>query len=255
MKIDLQMHSNYSDGALSPKELMQESKKAGLDVVSLTDHDTVAGLKQAQAQAQDLGIKFIPGVEISAERQAESIHILGHNIDPANKELVKKLAYYQQQRKLRAIRIIQKLRALGFEVDSKILEKREELIGRPHIAQAVRNRDISADEFLQKWLLPGKPAYVSREKLSVKQAIELIHQANGKAIWAHPAYTLDDFSKIKNLAKEFKSDGLDGIETRYFSYSKAQTKFLEKLADKLSLEKTAGSDFHGGDHPAKLGEF
>ena len=255
MKTDLQMHSNCSDGVLSPKELIRACKKVGLDVVSLTDHDTVAGLRTAQAEAQNLGIKFIPGVEISAEREGESIHILGYEIDSENPELVKKLAYYRQQRKLRAVRIIQKLESLGFEVDTKILERKEESVGRPHIAQAVRNRDISVSEFMQKWLLPGRPAYVAREKLSVENAIELIHKAGGKAVWAHPTYTFDDLAKIEKLAKEFKSYGLDGIEVKYFTYTQAQREFLDKLADKLDLEKTAGSDFHGGDHPAKLGEF
>jgi hypothetical protein len=268
MKIDLQMHSSCSDGELSPAELMAECKKAGLDVVALTDHDTIAGIKEAQAEAERLGMHFIPGVEFGCEYEGESIHLLGLGIDSNNLVLIKKLEDLRVNRKERAEQIIKNLEAIGFEVDRSILQGDQSLI-RPNIARAVKNPGIGRSEFIEKWISEGKPCYVARHRPSVKEIIDLIHQAGGKAIWAHPIYTLrNKLGKYSGFTKAFSRYGLDGIEVFYPQHYhplslKAYTEIFRygididrRVNGQSELILTAGSDFHGQNRPEnKLGEY
>ncbi len=262
---DLQSHSTYSDGSLTPAQVVAAAAAAGVRLLALTDHDTVDGVDEAlaAAAAESSAIRVIPAVEISA-RDANNgdLHICGYLINPHDAQLAHQLRESRLERQHRAERMCDALRALGWQVDRDELESRRragEAIGRPHLAAAVVNdpanrarlererlRDPSA--FLEAYLIEGRPAFRERQAPSVTRVIELIHGAGGIAIWAHPFWDLADDQSVLDTLTRFKELGLDGVEAFYITHTRAQVQLLARSCAELDLISTGSSDFHGPAH-------
>ena len=255
-KIDCHMHSYCSDGELSPAELMQMCSEQGIDYAFLTDHDTVDGAKEAMIACQKLNIGFSVGVELSSVYNGQGFHILGLGIDYQNEILLDGLDRSRNFRLERAEKTILKLEEYGWKIDNSILNKADGVVTRGEIAEAVKDKAMSANEFFYKWLCKGCPCFVGMERVTVKKAIELIHEAEGITVLAHSAKTLKkNLELLPQIVKEFKSFGLDGLETFYSEYNETQTKMVYDLTIEHKLLPTAGSDFHRHNSLRKLGGY
>lgn len=242
---DLQSHSTYSDGALPPAEVVELARNAGVQVLALTDHDTVDGVTEALSAAGD--IRVIPAVELSSVHgDFEDLHILGYGLDHTDPALLATLADFRQDRIRRILAMADELRALGFTIDPARL--RHDAPGRPHLAAALledNDLELTKNEVFAKYLVPGTPTYVARSRPTVQQAIEVIHAAGGLAVWAHPYW---DVERADEALREFASYGLDGVEAFYVTHSEAQTRHIYALARELGLLTTGSADFHGPAH-------
>ena len=208
---DLQSHSVHSDGELSPAELVTAASTAGVELLALTDHDSVDGVPDARDAAARAGIGFVTGTEISTiDPTSQDLHVLGYLIDETDPALREQLAASRGERENRAQRMIEALSELGFAVDESLLRSRRErgqAIGRPHLAQAVVGHPGNAERlrreqltdpsaFLVAYLIEGRPAFRPRLAPSAADAIELIHGAGGVAIWAHPFWGTADTEEV-----------------------------------------------------------
>ena len=244
---DLHMHSTHSDGAFSPAALMEACRAQGLKTVSLTDHDTTAGTQEAAATAASLGLRFIPGVELSCETDRE-IHILGYHINGAYPPLADELEALRQERLQRTTRMVEKLRAMGMDItyEEVAREAGGEVVGRPHLASVLVRRGYAADmkDAFDKYIARGKPAYAKRVKMTPQKAIRLILEAGGVPVLAHPGLT--GLSDIRPLVTELAGYGLKGIEAYYPLHTDGQCVEYESIAMQRGLYITCGSDYHGG---------
>jgi predicted metal-dependent phosphoesterase TrpH len=245
-RVDLHVHSNASDGRLSPAEVIGEAAERGLVYIALADHDSVNGIAAARAAAQRFpGLSVIPGIEISTDIPEGEVHILGYFIDYTDPELLAKLDDFKNSRLRRARAMVAKLAGLGVPVEwQRVLELAGTgTIGRPHIAQALMEKGhvSSFKEAFDKYLGHGKPAYVERDKMLPAEAVALIVKARGLAVLAHPLTSADP----EGLILELKPAGLAGLEVYYNGYSAADVKRLVGLARRHNLIATGGSDFHG----------
>lgn len=251
--IDLHLHSTKSDGTLTPAELIQHAAKKKLKVVSLTDHDTLAGLYDASHEAKQLGLTFIPGVEISAKSPSGSLHILGYGVHDTYCPILKKLKKFRTARNRRNRKIIEKLQHLGCDISADDLEISADnsCIGKPHIAKAMVNKKIVStfDEAFEQYLGPNGAAYIEKEKFTPKDAIQLIRDAGGVAFLAHPKSLELSNEELIKFIKDLKLLGLNGIEAYYPKHSKAETEFFLSIAQNENLMVSAGSDFHGTNKP------
>lgn len=260
---DLQAHSLHSDGALPPAEVVANAAAAGVEILALTDHDTVDGVDEALAAGAEHGVTVIPATEVSAVfGRYEDLHVLGYGIDHRDPTLAERLRAARDDRELRAERMAQKLRELGWAVDDAVLAERRAAgkpIGRPHLTQAVLSHPDNADRlrahgyddvssFLPDFLIPGKPAYLARTHPTVIDAIRWIHEAGGLAVWAHPYWDLDSDAEVLEAIDLFKQHGLDGVECFYVTHTPEQTRLLVERCDELGLVKTGSSDYHGPRH-------
>jgi predicted metal-dependent phosphoesterase TrpH len=248
--IDLQAHSTVSDGQLDPADVALSAVEAGVTVMSLTDHDGVAGVAQASAAAEGAGIVNVPGVEMSCvHRYSEDLHICGYWIDPGRIQPACERA--QQERVDRAKEIIARLNGHGVEVsfeDAVEEAGAADAIGRPHIARAA-GAGPDLGPFFEQYLVPGAKAFVSRRWPTAEQAVELIHGAGGVAVVAHPYWDVKDPGQVRDLVESLVRDvGLDGIETFYPPHSAEQTAHCLALCEEFNLVPTASSDFHGPTH-------
>ncbi|MFA5927280.1 MAG: PHP domain-containing protein [Patescibacteria group bacterium] len=262
--VDLHTHSDCSDGALSVPDLMARAHESGVTTLAISDHDTLEQVRPSLLLGQTMGIRVISAVEISATMGClDDYHILGYRIDPDNSALRDRLEQVRQSRIKRFGTILGILQDLGFVVDTpKICSRRRQSPGKPHIAKAILGRSENAErlrregiantgQFIDAYLNEGKPAYVIREKLSLSEAIELIHGASGLAILAHPGWTYRNFDWNCGVElRHMKSLGIDGVEVFYTSHSEGLTLNLHAQAQKLGLIETAGSDFHSPDEIA-----
>ncbi|GAC1485081.1 MAG: PHP domain-containing protein [Solirubrobacteraceae bacterium] len=266
---DLQSHSTCSDGELEPAEVVALAAQAGVQLLALTDHDTVGGVEEAQAAAAEHGIALLPATEISTvQGDVGDLHVLGYGIDPRNARLLEVLALARADREARAMRMGEALRRLGFELDATVLKRQRSLgraIGRPHIAAAATSHPgnaarLAAEDcaetsaFLEAYLIPGRPAFEPRAAPSVAGAIELIHGAGGVAIWAHPFWDIHDVPGVLTALERFAADGLDGVECFYITHRREQTTALHARAAELGLLCTGSGDFHGPHH-ARFNSF
>jgi 3',5'-nucleoside bisphosphate phosphatase len=271
-RFDLQSHSIYSDGALPPADVVRAAAAAGIELLALTDHDSVDGIDEALAAAAAAGIGLVPAVELSAVHEGyEDLHVLGYGIDHHDAEFVARTEDARADRVVRAERMAEKLRELGYEVDESVLERRRasgRSIGRPHLSQAVvdhpANRERLAREgleiverFLPAYLIPGTPAYLPRTRPTVPEAISWIHDAGGVAIWAHPFWDMDADQHVLNTIDRFREAGLDGVECFYGTFTRAQTELLVAHCSEAGLLRTGSSDFHGPEHKlfSRFGAF
>ena len=252
--IDLHTHSSYSDGSLSPRQLVQLAKKRGLRAIALTDHDTVAGVEEALEAGNELGVEVVPGVEISAQHPPGTMHILGYYINASNGRLLEALKKLQQARAARNPKIIERLQALGLEISTtEVLDLSAGQVGRPHIARALVNKGYvsSIDQAFSLYLKKGAVAYVEKFRFPPKETIAAIREAGGIAVLAHP-FTLgmERPEELFQLLVELREMGLEGVEVYYPDHSKEKAVLYEDVAKRLGLVCTGGSDFHGNfrDH-------
>lgn len=248
-RADLHCHSTCSDGSLTPKQLLDLSLQKGLQALSITDHDTVEAYQEALPEAKRLGIRLLPGVEFSCEHRSLSIHILAYSFDPFHPLLVDFCHKHKERRLTRCQKILEKLAQGGVHIDSKELFAKmasNTTIGRPHIAQEMVNKGIvpNIQQAFARYLGEGCKAYIPSSSSSVEETLDLIHQAGGLAVLAHPIL----IKKSKVFAELLTLD-LDGLEGFYANFSADQERpFIEK-GEKRGLLITGGSDFHGNAKP------
>jgi predicted metal-dependent phosphoesterase TrpH len=272
LAFDLQSHSVHSDGTLPAAEVVALAAAAGIELLALTDHDTVDGVPEAAAAARANGIRLSPAAELSAVHGAhEDLHILGYGLDVADSDLLALLADFRADRARRIGDMAQRLRELGFELDDAPLQARRAAgkpIGRPHLADAVLAHPANAarlaaegiagrDALFPPYLVPGAAAYVARSRPTVVEAIQVIHAAGGVAVWAHPFWDLDAPAEALAAIDAFAAAGLDGIEAFYATHDEAQTRFLHDAARERGMLVTGSADFHGPEHErfAAFGAF
>jgi len=265
-RFDLQSHSTHSDGALSADEVVKRAADAGVQLLALSDHDTVSGVSEAIAAGERYGVRVVPAVEISAVDEdsptPRELHILGYDIDHTGPLLTEKLAEFLADREQRTMRMADGLREAGFELDEQQLSTRiadGQPIGRPHLAEAVlsapanaeRLKDEEIDDIgslIRGYLIEGRPAFRLRQTPTVAQAVEAIHEAGGVAIWAHPFWDIEDPDEVLSTVDRFHALGIDGVEAFYISHDQAQTELLAKRCVELGLLSTGSADFHGPDN-------
>ena len=262
---DLQSHSTYSDGTLPPAEVVARAAAAGVELLALTDHDTVDGVSEALRAAEaHAGIRVVPAAEISAlDGDREDLHVLGYGIDHTNSVFLDTLERFRADRSARADRMADALEEAGLALDRAPLEARRAAglpIGRPHLAQAAyghpANAQRIADEglvdfgkLLEAYLIPGAPAFRRRTTPTVAEAIDAIHAAGGVAIWAHPFWDLDADDDVVDTIERFTALGLDGVEAFYITHTREQTVLCAGACAARGLLTTGSADFHGPDHP------
>ena len=245
MKADLHLHTTASDGRLGPKELVSLATKLGLDVIAITDHDTISGIGPALAAAEAFpSITVIPGVEINTDVPHGEVHILGYFIDYADQKLAASLQRLRDSRLKRAQQMIVNLGNLGMKIEWQRVRELAQggSVCRPHIAQALFERGyvVSEREAFDKYIGHGGPAYVERYKLLPVEAVKLIVDAQGLPVLAHPA----DIADLNKLIPKLKAVGLIGIEVYYRDYSSDIIKELLKVAKQHALITTGGTDYH-----------
>lgn len=255
--IDMHVHSRFSDGRYTPAQLAAAAKKRGLALLALTDHDTTAGLHVFMEACEREGVRGLCGIELSAAAP-HTLHILGYRITPGAGNLEKRLEDIRRKRSERNVKIFEKLNKLGLRVRIEEAEAltNGEVLARPHIAQLLVDKGYAfsiGDAFI-KYLDRGGAAYVSRERISAEECVELIREAGGVAALAHPAQCRLDDAGLDALTARLKKAGLWGIEAVYGTNSPETTLRHLALAKRFGLYATAGSDFHGtGDHSADIG--
>ncbi|MFA9269260.1 MAG: PHP domain-containing protein [Baekduiaceae bacterium] len=260
LRFDLQSHSTHSDGALAPAEVVARAAAAGVELLALSDHDTIAGVAEAIDAGREHGVRVVPAVELSAVDPAgEDLHILGYAFDPSDAGLAEALTDFRADRSGRIGRMADAVRELGWAVDESVLAGRD-APGRPHLASAVFDHPDNAErlareglgdstEFLVAYLIPGTPGFRGRTRPTVQEAIAVIHAAGGLAVWAHPYWDIADDGEVEACLRRFAAEGIDGVEAFYITHTEAQTRRLTALAAELGLLTTGSADFHGPDHP------
>ena len=251
-RVDLHLHTTVSDGALRPEELVRAASIAGIQVMAVTDHDSVDGIRDAERAASDLSIQVIPGIEVSAGLDDNDVHVLGYFLDPGDRVLREALSRLQEGRVAQARSMVERLAELGWPLDwDRVMAIAQGgSIGRPHIARALIERGYvgSVDEAFSRFLRRGGPGYIEGQKLLPQEAVSLIKEAGGVPSLAHPIivgasdYRLD----LDRLLPVMVEAGLEGIEAYYKGYTPEVTAFLFGLASRYRLVPTGGSDFHGG---------
>ena len=251
MRIDLHTHSSVSDGTDTPSELVGNARAAGLDVVGLTDHDTFDGLDEAAAEGERLGVDVVRGMELSCSRRGSSVHVLAYGADPASPGLAAEMARVRDGRLDRLAGVLAKLAELGVPVsEAEVMAQVGESpsVGRPHVADAlikaghVRDRQEAFDRFLAD----GGPAHVHRYTIEVDRGIDLVHEAGGLAVIAHPwGRGREQVLPPGVLEALVRDHGLDGVEVDHQDHDSDTRRQLRTLADRLGLLATGSSDYHG----------
>lgn len=256
-RVDLHLHTTYSDGRLTPGELIQIAAEQGIGAIAITDHDTVNGIRPALAAAKLFPyVTVIPGVEINTDIHKGEVHILGYFIDYHDQNFLDTLEKLRNSRKARAQKMLDKLDGLGIHIQwERILELADGgSVGRPHIAQALFEKQHveTLQDAFERYIGRNGPAYAERDRLSPREAVELIVKADGLPVIAHPA----SIKELDQMIVDLKQFGLVGLEVYYDNYDKDTIERLRKTAVKYDLIATGGSDFHGfeDDHETPLGE-
>ena len=256
-RIDLHIHTTASDGTLTPEEVAREAARLGLGAIAITDHDTAAGYLHAAEEGERLGLEVVPGIEISTKFRA-AVHILGYYIDVASPALEEVLDWMHRDREERNVKLCDMLRERGVDIDIERMHARfGELVGRPHFAEVMVENGMARDvnDAFERLLNKNKPFFIPRQFLPIERSIEIIRQAGGTAVLAHPfQYRLDD-AQLRELIEHCMASGLEGIECRYSGYDADMCAYLEALAAEYGLVRTGGSDFHGAiKSDIRLGE-
>lgn len=241
---DLHLHTHFSDGTFSPEEVAAYGQKAGLAALALTDHDSVEGCARAAAACAAAGIEFIVGAELTAEHEDVEVHLLGYFLDTQNQKLLGEIAKFQAVRQDRIREMVAKLNRLKVPLQAEAVFALANCKspGRPHVARAlaqaglVRNMDEAFERFLKK----NRPAWVPKAKMSALEGVELIQQAGGLAVMAHPGLNRTD-----DIIPALVEAGLDGIECFHTKHSTALSERYLEIADQYHLLVTGGSDCHG----------
>lgn len=265
-RFDLQSHSTSSDGTLAPSAVVAAAAAAGVELLALSDHDTVAGVSEALAAGQSEGVKVVTAIEISAIDDGgatpRELHILGYLIAHEDPQLTTTLDDFLSDRERRTLRMRDALAELGFELDEAEIDQRiaaGKPIGRPHLAGAVLRAQGNAErlaaekisdvgDLIRAYLIEGKPAFRLRETPTVAEAIEAIHAASGVAIWAHPFWDIEDEAEVLATIDRFAVLGMDGIEAFYITHDERQTRAIYERCEQGSLLSTGSADFHGPEN-------
>lgn len=258
MRIDLHTHSTASDGTDTPAELVRNAGRAGLDVVALTDHDTVSGHEAALA-ALPPGLTLVRGAELSCRLDGVSLHMLAYLFDPAEPELARERELVRDDRVPRAQGMVRKLRELGVPVTWEDVARiaGDGAVGRPHIATAMVEAgviDSVSDAFTQEWLANDGRAYVDKHELDPFDALRLIKGAGGVAVFAHPLAAKRGQCVPESAIADLAAAGLDGVEADHMDHEPATRARLHGLADDLGILATGSSDYHGSRKTCRLGE-
>ncbi|MGA2159723.1 MAG: PHP domain-containing protein [Dehalococcoidia bacterium] len=256
MKYDLHLHTTASDGRLTPAELVKMAVENGLEVMAVTDHDSIGGIDEALDTARSFPhIYVIPGVEINTDLATGELHVLGYFLDYKDPDLAASLEKIRESRVGRAQKMIEKLRKLGKPVEWQRIQElaRGESVCRPHIAQAMLEKGYVSTEHeaFDKYIGRNGPAYVEREKIKPVDAVKIIKKARGVPVLAHPA----DIENLEDMIVELKAAGLVGFEVYYAQYPRHVIEKMVRLAQKYDLLTTGGTDYHhfGDDREIPLG--
>ncbi len=251
--VDLHTHSIYSDGTNTPAELVALAEERGLRALALTDHDTVAGVDELLVAGKGSTVETVPGIELSAECEHGTMHILGYYIDTSCLELGRMLAKVRAGRAARNVEILKKLNRLGYVLRWSDLEKYtgKDVVGRPHFAEVLVERGYVKSKKLAFELLlaKGRPAYAERYHCSASECIRCIRKSGGVAVLAHPATIHLSDAKLHALVGELAEQGLGGIEAYYAEHRPENRKKFIAWAEEFGLLCTGGSDFHGKNSP------
>jgi hypothetical protein len=255
--IDLHAHSSRSDGTLGPAEVVALAAERGLAGVALTDHDTFAGLDEARAAAEAAGLAFVPGVEFSAELDGASLHILGYWVDPSDEPVVEELRRLTDTRFRRGELMVERLRELGYGISFERVREiaGDEVIARPHVAQAMVEAGVVAteEEAFDRFISDGGIAYVPKHALAPLDALRLIRGAGGACVLAHPGMWKGNGAVPEVLIEEMAAGGMAGLEVDHPDHDDRQRARYRALADRLGLVPTAASDCHGERSGFRLG--
>jgi predicted metal-dependent phosphoesterase TrpH len=269
-RIDLHMHTTHSDGSYTPRDLVQYAKKKKLDCISVTDHDTLSSFEECADEAKKQGIELIPGIEISAQFEPGTLHILGFFLKPDHAPLKTALEDIQKARRERNPRIIEKLNNMGIPITYEEVkaESGGKQVGRPHFAKVLLKKGVvkSMQEAFDKYLGKGKPGYLDKRRFSSKESIQMIRDAGGIAVIAHPKQMrleenvgaqLTRLCRTRRrvaplLTKEIErlvNEGMQGIEVYNSCQNREEADLYKRLAKRFNLLMTGGSDFHGTNKP------
>jgi 3',5'-nucleoside bisphosphate phosphatase len=250
--VDLHMHSTASDGSRAPADVVRAAKKARLAAIALTDHDSVAGVAEARVAGEELGVRVITGVELSAVEGETETHLLGLHLRDASL-LERGLGELREMRTRRAEQIVQRLNGLGVQVEMSavLAQAGTGALGRPHVARALIAEGWAVDsrDAFDRYLGAGRPAYVAKEQLEMRDAIAMIHAAGGLAVLAHPGA-----AATRERLESLRTQGLDGVEVKHPGHSSSETARIRALIDQLGLLPSGGSDWHGAaEGPRTIG--
>jgi len=241
---DLHLHTHFSDGTFSPEELTGHAQRLGFAALALTDHDSVEGCAPMAAACNAAGIEFIPGTELTAEHNDIEVHLLGYCLDTQNEKLLSEIIKFQTVRQNRIREMVARLNQLKvpLEVEAVFALANCKSPGRPHVARALTKAGLvkHLDEAFERYLRKGRPAWVPKAKMSALEGIELIHQAGGLAVMAHPGLNRTD-----EIIPALADAGLDGIECFHTKHTTAMSEHYLEIADQFNLLVTGGSDCHG----------
>jgi predicted metal-dependent phosphoesterase TrpH len=248
---DLHLHTQFSDGTFTPEELVLRAQQNGLACIAVTDHDSVEGCARAAAACAAVQMDFIPGAELTAEHADTEVHILGYFLDITDEKFLARIAKFQAVRQNRIHEMVAALNQLGIplKADSVFALANCKSPGRPHVARALVKEKLigNLDEAFDKYLKKGRPAWVPKTKMSALEAVELIHQAGGLAVIAHPGLNRTD-----EIIPDLVAAGMDGIECFHTKHSTVMSERYLEIADKYHLLVTGGSDCHGYSKKAPL---
>jgi predicted metal-dependent phosphoesterase TrpH len=241
---DLHLHSRFSDGTYGPEELAEQARRYGLAAIALTDHDSVEGCPGTAQACEAAAIEFIPGIELTAEQEGNELHILGYCMDTQNPRLLTEIARFQAVRQNRIREMVERLNRMSvpLSADAVFALANCRAPGRPHVARALVAAGLcqSLDEAFERFLKKNRPAWVPKFKMSGEKAIELIHQAGGVAVLAHPGLNRTD-----EVIPSMVEAGMDGIECFHTKHSTVTTERYMERANRFHLLVTGGSDCHG----------
>ena len=241
---DLHLHTFFSDGTFSPEELAGHGQRLGFAALALTDHDSVEGCERMTAACGAAGIEFIAGTELTAEYQDTELHLLGYFLDTQNQKLITEIARFQAVRQNRIREMVARLNELGvpLEVETVFALANCKSPGRPHVARALAKAGLvkNLDEAFERFLKKNRPAWVPKAKMSALEGVDLIHQAGGVAVMAHPGLNRTD-----EIIPALVDAGLDGIECFHTKHSASTSERYLAIAEKHHLLVTGGSDCHG----------
>ncbi|MEI6077603.1 MAG: PHP domain-containing protein [Verrucomicrobiota bacterium] len=241
---DLHLHTQFSDGTFTPEELVVQAQKSGLACIALTDHDTIEGCARTASACAAVRMEFIAGTELTAEFADTEVHMLGYFLDTQNPLLLEKMGKFQSVRQSRIHEMCAALNRQGVPLKAEAVFALANCKspGRPHVARALVKEKLigSLDEAFERYLKKGRPAWVPKTKMSALESIELIHQAGGLAVMAHPGLNRTD-----DIIPELVAAGMDGIECFHTKHSTAMAERYLEIAEQHHLLVTGGSDCHG----------
>jgi len=248
-KTDLHVHTTASDGTCTPTEVVRLAAEKGLVAIAITDHDTILGYEEAAAAGAEYGVEVIPGIEIST-KYGGAVHILGYYVDPNSEKLKPVLDWVVNDRDERNRKMAELMAADGLPVSyEKMHERFGAVIGRPHFAEILVELGLAKDvrDAFDRYVEKGQKYYLGRNFLSIERSIEIIAEAGGVPVLAHPFQYRRSHAGLLELIEHCMESGLRGMECRYSGYTEEQSDYLERIADNYGLIKTGGSDFHGSN--------